>query len=250
MSTTTDQMSQRASWWIAFGLASLLAGGALVFNWYRHQPATMPTESEPPDLAQQALADLEQRNFRSLSASLEQLLNDSKYTPIPTQAHPLLGQPAPDFQLQTVDEKNWSLREALQQGPVVVVFYYGYHCNHCVSQLFGLHKDIEKFRELGAQVVAISADPPELTRERYARYGAFAFPVLSDPDNRVATLYGTFTPSKKAEEDGVLMHGTFIVSRDGRIRWTNRGDSPFVENQTLLREIYRTEKGSSSPRKS
>ena len=52
---------------------------------------------------------------------------------------------------------------------MVLVFYYGYHCNHCVGQLFALHDDISKFRELGAEVVAVSADPPEWTRERWDR---------------------------------------------------------------------------------
>jgi peroxiredoxin len=135
----------------------------------------------------------------------------------------------------------------LTEGPVVLVFYYGYTCNHCVSQLFGLSKDIEKFRELGAQVVAVSADPLELTRERYEKYGAFAFPVLSDQGNAVAQKYGTFIPSPKKGEDGDLAHGTFVISRQGKIVWANRGDGPFTENRTLLVEVHRCERSSRAP---
>ena len=75
-------------------------------------------------------------------------------------------QPAPDFTLNEVDGKEWSLAKELKDGPLVLIFYYGYHCNHCVSQLFAVDKDIEKFRELGVKVVAVSADPVETTRER------------------------------------------------------------------------------------
>ena len=55
------------------------------------------------------------------------------------------------------------LAKELKKGPVVVVFYLGYYCNHCVSQLFDLNEDVRYFHELGAEVIAISADPPELT---------------------------------------------------------------------------------------
>jgi peroxiredoxin len=105
--------------------------------------------------------------------------------------------------------------------------------------LFGLSKDIEKFRELGATILAISADPPELTRQRYKKYGAFSFPVLSDLKNKVAQKYHTFVPSRKEDEEGNQAHGTFVIDRQGRIVWANMGENPFVENRTLLIEVHR-----------
>jgi peroxiredoxin len=197
----------------------------------------------PPkrDLAAEARADLERRNFRPLSEPLQALIADQKYRPIPTQTHPLLLGPAPAFTLRDVNGADWSLARELKTGPVVLVFYYGYHCNHCVSQLFGIDKDIARFGELGVRLAAISADGPELTRERFAEYGAFQFPVLSDPGNKVAEKYGVYTPNAKAGEEGDLMHGTFVISRQGKVVWTNRGDNPFIDNRTLLHEIARIE---------
>jgi peroxiredoxin len=220
----------------------LLAGAVfLVISLIEPNASPKPVNTEP-DLANEARKDLERRHYRPLSGALEAMLNDRSYEPIPTQAHPLLGQTAPDFTLPDVDGKPWSLTQALKDGPVVLVFYYGYHCNHCVSQLFALHKDIEKFHELQAQVVAISADPAALTRKRFERYGGFAFPVLSDPSNNVAEKFGTYAPSLKAGDDGDLMHGTFIITRQGRVVWANRGDGPFTENRTLLMELHRSER--------
>ena len=182
-------------------------------------PSGRDAPAPPPErnLAAEAQADLESRKFRPLSGPLEALVTDAAYKPTPTQVHPLLGQPAPDFTLNDTNAKPWTLSEKSKDGPVVLVFYYGYNCNHCVSQLFGLNEDIEKFRELGATVVAVSADAPELTRERYKKYGAFAFPVLSDAGNKVAEAYGTFVASRTPGEDGDLMHGTFVIDRRGRI---------------------------------
>src|ERR1051325_3691231 len=203
-----------------------------------------PTPVPPPrrDLANEARADLVERDFRPLSASLDAILADGEYDPVPTQAHTLLLQPAPDFTLSDTDGKPWTLAKHLENGPVVLVFYYGYHCNHCVSQLFALDKDMEKFNELGVTVVAVSADPPELTRERFRQYGRFTFPVLSDAGNKVATMYETFVSNSKVDAEGSLMHGTFVITRRGKIAWANLGDSPFTQNRTLLVEAARVER--------
>ncbi|MBA4189879.1 MAG: hypothetical protein C0467_17995 [Planctomycetaceae bacterium] len=236
--TVQEIPRRRRSWMLALGVICLVAGICLTAGIVLRDRRA--TEQGPRDLAQEARDDLDRRNFRPLSGSLDALLADPAYKPIPTQAHPLLGQPAPDFTPSDTADKPVNLTEKLKSGPVVLVFYYGYHCNHCVSQLFALNKDIEKFRELGATVVSVSADPSEQTRERFKQYGEFGFPVLSDPTNAVATKYGTFAPSKKPGEDGDLMHGTFVIDRSGRVVWANRGEAPFTENRTLLIELHRS----------
>lgn len=229
----------KPSFWLPLAVIGLAVAASLLGVVYLRSARSVPAPER--DLAAEARADLERRNFRPLSGPLEALLTDASFKPIPTQTHPLLGDQGPDFTLTDTDGKSWTLSEKLKGGPVVLVFYYGYHCNHCVSQLFGLHEDIDKFRELGAPVVAVSADASELTRERYKKYGAFAFPVLSDAGNKVAELFGTFTPSKKPGEDGDLLHGTFVIDRTGQVVWANRGDGPFTENRTLLYELARLE---------
>ncbi len=218
-------------------LIGLVVIGVAAGYGYRTFKTTVPPGSPQRDLAKEAEDELARQNFKPLSESLQTLLADTKYEPIPTQAHQLLLQQAPEFELKDVDGKVWSLDEHLKTGPVVLVFYYGYHCNHCVSQLFALNKDIAKFSELGVHVVAVSADPVELTRERYKQYGAFKFPVLSDSNNNLAEKYETYSPAKEDGKEGDLMHGTYVISRHGKIVWANRGDTPFTENRTLIHKV-------------
>lgn len=227
-------------WRVGLGGGAALAAGLVAFAFLRPTGATTSGPA-PRDLAKEAREDLERRKFQPLSASLDALLADKKFEPIPTQTHPYLFQPAPAFALKDVDGKEWSLYEAIREGPILLVFYYGYHCDHCVSQLFGIDKDIERFRELGVRVLAISGDPAELTRERYKKYGAFKFPVLSDPGDKVAAEYGTFLASAKPGLEGDRMHGTFLISPRAGVVWVNRGDEPFTDNRTLLHEIARVE---------
>jgi thioredoxin-dependent peroxiredoxin len=184
-------------------------------------------------VANDARAYLHKAGKTDLSEGLVSILSDRSLAPVPTMEHPLLNQPAPEFQLRNVDGQLQSLSEISGGGPVIVVFYYGYGCSHCVAQLFGLNDDLRYFQELGVQIVAISSDLPEHTAEKYKEYGKFDFPVLSDPDNAVAQLYGTHTPQNR-EQGEVQLHGTFMVSPEGQVAWANTGHQPFLDNKSLL----------------
>jgi peroxiredoxin len=227
---------------VALGATVLLAVGAALVGlsaWtHMHEPTA--GENDGPDVAHEARAFLRRLDVKPLSGPLQELLADPAGERVKTQPHPLLGQPAPDFQLADHRGQGWRLGAKVNRGPVVLTFYFGYHCNHCVGQLFALHDDIEKFRELGAQVVAISADPPDLTRQRFKQYGEFAFPVLADPGNSVAQKYQVFTPGCGDKRED-LLHATFIIGRDGRVHWAYTGNEPFTSNLTLLTELARLE---------
>lgn len=148
--------------------------------------------------------------------------------------HPLIGQTAPHFVLPDDEGKPRSLEALNQEGPVVVVFYYGYFCSHCVAQLFGLDADLQKFQKYKAGVVALSADSSELTATRFRQYGKFHFPVLSDADHHVAEQFGVYRRAT-GEEPSDQKHGTFIVDKNGKIVWAYTGDTPFVDNEALLK---------------
>jgi peroxiredoxin len=222
---------------VAF-LVLLVAAGFVLTGLAAFRSTAPPVP--PRDLAKEAQDYLRARKFAPLSGPLAQLLSQPETFLVSTQAHPLLGKPAPEFELIDTDGAPRKLTSLRADGPVVLVFYFGYHCNHCVSQLFDLNEEIARFHELGAEVVAISADDPELTRKRYARYGAFGFPVLSDPDKKVARAYGVYTPAEAGREES-LDHGTFVIGRDGVVRWARQGDEPFNGSRTLLFEVARAE---------
>ena len=57
---------------------------------------------------------------------------------------------------------------------------------------------------------AASVDSPE-TNARFAESLGLDFPILSDPDKKVARAYGVLSPS------GFASRWTFYIGRDGRI---------------------------------
>ena len=189
-------------------------------------------------IANDAKAYLRSEKSRPLVEPLHEILADEKFKPQESQSHALLGKGAPAFELPDDRGETISLKALLDDGPVVVVFYYGYHCNHCVGQLFGLNEDLHRFTEMGTKVVAISGDPIELTAKRFAEYGRFNFPVLSDKNNQVAQQFGVFQPAADGKPE-LLLHGTFVIDSDGTVLWTNTGNKPFLDNRTLLTVIAR-----------
>jgi peroxiredoxin len=230
-------------WRSKAAIVPLLLIGCGLLTWsawcYWLKPAA-PAFASGPDVASSAREFLRSHDVKPLSGPLERLLADDTVPRVKSQPHPLLGKQAPDFELTDSQQKTWRLRDKLNHGPVVLIFYYGYHCNHCVGQLFAVHDDIAKFRELGAEVVAVSADPQEWTRARFKQYGEFSFAVLSDPGNKVAQSYEVFQPASGKTPDD-LRHGTFVIGRDGLVHWTQYGYEPFTGNPTLLYELARLE---------
>lgn len=174
-----------------------------------------------------------------LTESLAQILQ-SDSTSVPSQQHPLLHQAAPPVSLPDDGQQLTSLQQLGLNRPVVVVFYLGYGCSHCVAQLVSLERDLHYFRELDADIVAISADSPQHTAARFQQYGRFAFSVLSDENRRAAAEWDVFHPATEQSEE-LMDHGTFVVDRNGQVIWAFRGKEPFLDNRSLLQVIAKSQ---------
>lgn len=174
-----------------------------------------------------------------LTESLAQILQTDT-APVTSQPHPLLHRAAPQVVLP--DDKNQlaSLQQLGLRRPMVVVFYLGYGCSHCVAQLVSLERDLHYFRELDADIVAISADSPQHTAQRFQQYGRFAFSVLSDENRLAAAEWDVFHPATEQSEE-LMDHGTFIVDRNGQVIWAFRGREPFLDNRSLLQVIAKSQ---------
>ncbi len=115
----------------------------------------------------------------------------------------------------------------------------------CVTHLVELDFAISRFRDHGARVLAISADSPESSRQRLDRFGDFRVPLLSDTDHATALAYGVWKRLPGADKgDGEALHGTFIIDRDGLVRWAYVGDSPFRDIEALVFELSRLDEQS------
>jgi alkyl hydroperoxide reductase subunit AhpC len=73
-------------------------------------------------------------------------------------------------------------------------------------------------RDRGAAVLAISADSP-FVHAAFQRERALPFPLLSDVHRSVISAYGVLD-----QDRNVAYRSTFVVDRDGLLRWGQAGD--------------------------
>ena len=125
-----------------------------------------------------------------------------------------VGDIAPDFTLPATGGRTVTLSDFRGQ-PVVVVFYPGDDTPVCTKQLCSYNNELAQFADVGAQVLAISAQDIE-SHERFATKHKFTFPLLSDTDKAVAGKYGTLGPL------GFPRRSVFVVDAAGVVRYAHR----------------------------
>lgn len=125
-----------------------------------------------------------------------------------------IGDRAPAFTLAGTGGGTYSLADYAGK-PVVLVFYPGDDTPVCTKQLNSYNNDLAEFEQVGAQVLAISAQDVS-THEKFSGKHGFRFPLLADTDKAVAGLYGTLGPL------GFPRRSVFVVDGGGTIRYAHR----------------------------
>jgi peroxiredoxin Q/BCP len=123
---------------------------------------------------------------------------------------------------------DFSLKDALAKGPVVVYFYPSAYTGGCDAEAHAFAELKDKFTAAGATIIGVSADDIQRLNKFSSdpNYCAGKFPVASDADGKIAATYGlTMSPGKLGIKDALgqdLNHGfiprtTFVIGKDGKI---------------------------------
>jgi peroxiredoxin len=147
-----------------------------------------------------------------------------------------LGEKVPSFVLKEANGKTVPAPELLSQGLLVVSFYRGVWCPYCNMELQASQEALPAFRELGAQLVAISPQNAVNSRKSQ-RANGLDFPILSDPGNETAAAFGlrfalpdylielyksrkNDLPAFNGDTSWTLpMPGRFVIGQGGVIRY-------------------------------
>lgn len=163
------------------------------------------------------------------------------------------GSKAPMFKAIDADSIEFSLIEALKEGPVVLIFYRGFWCPVCNKHLEKLQDSLQFIKSTGARIIAISPENPEYLDKMEEKTGA-SFRLLYDEDYRIADAYDvTFKPTsvqlitynvvlngdlKKSHSDEsqlLPIPATYIINQDGIVTW--RQFDPDYKNRASVKEI-------------
>ncbi|MCF2528495.1 peroxiredoxin [Yinghuangia soli] len=127
-----------------------------------------------------------------------------------------IGSKAPDFELKDQHGSLVKLSDFQGSKNVVLLFYPFSFTGVCTGELCALRDELPTFVNDDVQLLAVSCDSM-FTQKVFAEKEGLEYPVLSDfwPHGEVAKAYGVFN-----EEKGCAVRGTFIIDKEGTVRWT------------------------------
>lgn len=163
---------------------------------------------------------------------------DSGQRPPLESLGPFRWQPSPalTFSLPDTDGKPVSLAE-YRGKPLVLIFYLGFGCVHCVEQLKTFGPMQKEFAEAGMSLVAVSTDPSDDLKKslEFGKKGEdYPFTLLSDPEMNVFRLYRAYDDFEQEP-----LHGTFLIDGSGLVRWQDISFEPYMDAKFLLGEAKR-----------
>ena len=122
------------------------------------------------------------------------------------------GDLAPDFALVDQNGELRTLSEFLASGPLVLFFYPAAMTTGCTAESCHFRDLAAEFTAVGAERVGISPDPVP-KQQRFSSTHGFDFPLLSDPDGRVATRFGV----RRMFPLLPIRRHTFVINTDRRV---------------------------------
>jgi alkyl hydroperoxide reductase subunit AhpC len=156
-----------------------------------------------------------------------------------------VGQPAPDFTVETVFNENISkISLADLKGKWVVLFFYPLDFTFvCPTEVVEMSEKTPEFEKLGAVVYGGSTDSVYSHMAWVKQLGKINFPLFSDLNREMSREFGVLI-----EEKGHALRGTFIIDPEGIIRYQLVHDESVGRNaEEALRVLSSLQTGELCP---
>jgi peroxiredoxin/tetratricopeptide (TPR) repeat protein len=116
---------------------------------------------------------------------------------------------------------------------VILTFYLGAGCAHCVKQVKDLSERADEWTRLDAVVISVSQDAPA-ANARSQELSPLKVTLGSDRQWENARRFKSYDDF---EEMGI--HSTILVDKDGRVHWAQHGGAPFDDFKFLASQLQR-----------
>jgi thioredoxin-dependent peroxiredoxin len=126
------------------------------------------------------------------------------------------GDTAPAFNL--VDQDGKQVRLTDFKGKTVLVYFYPKaNTSGCTKQACSVRDARLDLQDLGVAAVGISPDGVD-AQKKFDRKHSLEFPLLSDPDHKVAELYGAWGEKKMYGKSFMgIVRSSFLIDEAGKI---------------------------------
>ncbi len=131
---------------------------------------------------------------------------------------PLVGKPAPDFELELLDGKKFHLAES--KGQVVVLDFWATWCGPCIQAMPQVERVTKEFADRGVRLVAVNLQEAPRDIKAMLERHKLDVAVALDRDGVVADKYAA-----------TAIPQTVVVDRDGNVSRLFVGGGPGLEAQ-------------------
>ncbi len=140
-----------------------------------------------------------------------------------------VGDQVPEYKAPDLDGVEIALDDL--RGKVVLINVWATWCGPCRVEMPPIQRSYDRFKERGFTVIAVSIDAGPGYREKVSAFAEefeLKFPILLDPDGRIARVLQT-----------VGVPETFVVDREGKIvkRLIGAADWDSPANQALIEQL-------------
>ena len=142
---------------------------------------------------------------------------------------PAVGAAAPEFTLTSNEGKPVSLKDFRGQW-VVLYFYPKDFTGGCTLEAKNFQRDLAKYEKAHAAIVGVSVDTAE-SHKSFCTQEGLSFKLLSDPDAKVSTQYGSVMEHEGAK---LSARNTFVIDPEGKIAKAFLGVNPAGHNEEVL----------------
>ncbi len=147
-----------------------------------------------------------------------------------------VGDTAPDFSARDQEGKTINLKQALQKGPVVMLFYRGQWCPYCNKQVSRFSDSLSMLTAKGVSVLAIAPETAENVKKTIEKTKS-TFPVLEDQGLAIMKMYKVnfevdektitkykgygidFDKANGSNGANLPVPATYIIGTDGKIKY-------------------------------
>ncbi len=129
------------------------------------------------------------------------------------------GDEAPGFELKASDGKTYKLSDFKGKKAVVVAWFPKAFTGGCTKECKSMRDHGKLIREFDAAYFTASCDPVdgEKGNAAFAKSLDLDYPILSDPEKKVAKDYGVLNA-----ERGVSNRWTYYVGKDGKVLFIDK----------------------------